>query len=196
MKTKNVFILICIIAAGLIIAAGTAHACLSDNYFSESYLDGKKHADLEEGMKLQLKFDLVHKNGKTVHDAYGFIPGFQITSAVLSLVVSDWDRAKENLIITTGKKDGGIVLFDSVLTLNRKHPVEHIEIDLLEAGLANYIADGRLTINIFAPEMRKFDNDFRLDHASLVVVTEAPLPASLLLFGSGLAGIAGLRRLR
>jgi hypothetical protein len=190
MKMMLIIILVCAVNAG------TVFASMSDSYY-ETFFEGKRHADLEEGMRLKLIFDLTGENSGAGLDAKGFVPGSPVDASSLSLLLFDRDRVSERIVVTTGKADGGKVLYRGMLNLNGTHKFEKIDIDLMAAGLAEYIADGKLTINIFAPDTHRFSNDFRVESARLAVhVSETPLPASFLLFGSGVAGLAVLRKKR
>jgi hypothetical protein len=138
-------------------------------------------------------------------DETGFIPGFnRIDAAHLAFTISSGDLARDTVRIRSGFYDGNECLLEQTYTLgswatvlNGQRKYADLTMDLLALGLGQYLEDGRFITFVVAPDTPALlPNDFRIDMAAMTMeATPVPLPAAFWLFGSGLAGLAGVRRI-
>lgn len=207
----------------LFCAAGIIQPAIAAAEFSETFLgsttDGD-YFDVWQGWSARFAFNLAapgdtaalfNASGGQVgsvrlptQDATGYIPGsYGLNAAALSFVFSSSDLARETVSIRSGFFDGNILLAEHTYTLGTwltnltgQRKYADFSIDLLALDLDQYIMDGRFVTLVIAPDTTSLlSNDFRIDTVTMAVdVTPVPLPAAFWLFGSGLVGLAGIKK--
>ncbi len=139
-------------------------------------------------------------------DAVDFLSGvYSVEAATLNFTFSSTDLPGETAYIRTGIYDGDTFLgeyhyslgaFPWITDASRQYT--NLSINLADFDLLDEIADGRFVSLVIAPEQCGWftpENDFRIDQASLDVEgVSVPVPAGVLLLGSAVLGIVGLRK--
>ena len=166
-------------------------ALYTDNFFGAA--DDKSYVDIWENKVITLAFNIIDS---------GYNPAIErVTSAALNFVFSSRDRYDETVKISSGFFDGNQTL--AYQEYNLTNQKAHLALDLGALGLLSYTQDGVFVARIKAVnEIERWfgidwvwDSDIRLDAASLSVQTApVPEPRTMLLFGAGLIGLAGIAR--
>jgi hypothetical protein len=126
-------------------------------------------------------------------DAQGFIPGLNLTSAMLTLAIRGLDPEDDSVRVEAFAADGGAILYENVFA--GELASTNVTITLDAAALAALATDGTLGIRIssFGPLDGR---DFNLESARLDATANVPEPGTLLLLSGGLGIGAVIRRRR
>ncbi len=218
---RKIVVAICFI---LLCGAGTIQPPHAVAGFSETFLGSGTDGDffdVWEGWSARFAFNmtapgdtatLFNASGGQIgsvrfptRDETGFIPGFnRLDAANLGFTISSGDLARDTVRIRSGFYDGNECLLEQTYTLgswatalNGQRKYADLTMDLLALGLGQYLEDGRFITFVVAPDTPSpLSNDFRIDMATMTVeATPVPLPAAFWLLGSGLAGLAGIKRI-
>ena len=203
---RKLLMAVAVIVVAVVMVAGVASALLYENFYGAP--DDNNYIKLYEygwsgPRSITLHFDLTAIN--TVGPPYpttdetGYDPSLGMASGELNFTFSSADLPSETVQIWTGFYDGSQLLAEQTYHLGYwwwgwKREYASLNIDLETAGVLTYLDDGLLDTIVLVPQAWDGKiNDIRLDQASLSA-TPVPEPATLLLLGSGLIGLAGIGR--
>lgn len=189
--------------------------------YTEEFLGGNKKFDLWVGYNATFAFNLSaigdnavlkNKKGNVIDsvmpsiDEVDFVLGDGIESAILTFEISSEDCPKERVKVKSGIADGNTLIATKEYDLGgwswcEGYQREYATLSIDLSPYSTYLEDGKfISIVLAMDEWCFIDNDFTIEYARLDVTTKDPVnqpvpePATLFLMGSGLAGLAGLRR--
>ncbi len=181
-----------VLFSAIIGIAGSGQAAFyTDTFFGTA--NDKSYVDIWENNVVTLAFNIIDSGFDPVSE--------RVTSAALNFVFSSRDPYDETVKISSGLFDGNKTL--AYQEYNLTNQKAELTLDLGALGLLSYTQDGVFVARIKAVnEIERWcgidwdrDSDIRLDAASFTVNTApVPEPGTMLLFGTGLVGLAGIAR--
>ncbi|WP_373500402.1 PEP-CTERM sorting domain-containing protein [Desulfococcus sp.] len=129
------------------------------------------------------------------------ILSMSISSAFMYFNFTSQDTDLESIRISIQIPDPllpNVIVFNDVFDVGRiADGGFNFELNLASAGLLDELNDGRIRSIVLAPAAGAINNSFLLHQVSLTGVADSvpvPEPATMVVLGIGLAGIAGFRR--